>query len=46
MIYFVYFGWVRFNFGGGGNVLMKVVMIIIKLIFVVLNFSDSSWELV
>ncbi len=42
--YSVHPGWARSNFGGGGNVVMKVLMAILKPIFAGLNFSDSSWE--
>ena len=42
--YSVHPGWARSNFGGGGNALMKTMMVIAKPIFTMLNFSDSSWE--
>lgn len=42
--YSIHPGWARSNFGGGGNFLMKSLMAILKPVFTILNFSDSSWE--
>jgi len=37
-------GWARSNFGGGGGFLMSTLFSILKPIFKILNYSDSSWE--
>ena len=37
-------GWARSNFGSGGGFLMDSLFSILKPIFKVINFSDSSWE--
>ena len=42
--YSIHPGWARSNFGGGGNILIKMAMVISKPIFTLLNFSDSNWE--
>ena len=42
--YSVHPGWARSNFGSGGGFLMDTLFSILKPIFKVLNFSDSSWE--
>ena len=42
--YSVHPGWARSNFGSGGNFLMSTTLAILKPIFTMLNFSDSSWE--
>lgn len=42
--YSIHPGWARSNFGGGGNFIMKSLMLILKPVFTALNFSDSSWE--
>lgn len=37
-------GWARSNFGSGGGFFMSTLFAVLKPIFKVLNFSDSSWE--
>jgi len=42
--YSIHPGWARSNFGSGGGLLMDTLFAILKPIFRVINFSDSSWE--
>lgn len=42
--YSIHPGWARSNFGSGGGFFMDTLFAILKPIFKVLNFSDSSWE--
>lgn len=42
--YSIHPGWARSNFGNGGGFFIRALFTVLKPIFKVLNFSDSSWE--
>jgi light-dependent protochlorophyllide reductase len=42
--YSIHPGWARSNFGSGGGFLTSMLFSILKPVFTLLNFSDSSWE--